>query len=47
LYENGRGVSRDYTQAFDYYLQAAKRGSAVAQHNIGDLYQHGDGVPKE
>ena len=44
LYEQGFGVSQNYTKAMDWYLLAADQGLAEAQHNMGMLYYHGYGV---
>jgi len=47
LYEQGRGVPRDYSAAARYYEAASLRGYAPAQNNLGSLYQHGLGVSKD
>jgi TPR repeat protein len=44
LYEQGFGVSQNYTEAMNWYRQAADQGLAEAQHNMGMLYYHGYGV---
>ncbi len=44
LYEQGYGVSQNYTEAMTWYKQAADQGLAEAQHNVGMLYYHGYGV---
>ena len=44
LYEQGYGVSQNYTEAMTWYQQAADQGLAEAQHNVGMLYYHGYGV---
>ena len=41
LYETGQGVSRDLDKALEYYQLAAKQGHAVAQYNLGRIYQTG------
>ena len=38
LYEQGYGVSQNYTEAMTWYKQAADQGLAEAQHNVGMLY---------
>jgi TPR repeat protein len=44
LYEQGFGVSQNYSMAMDWYRKAADQGLAEAQHNMGMLYYHGYGV---
>lgn len=44
IYESGRGVGRDYTQAARWYLLAAEQGHPGAQFNLGHLYRLGSGV---
>lgn len=44
LYEEGYGVSQNYTEAMNWYKKAANQGLAEAQHNVGMLYYHGYGV---
>ena len=44
LYEQGFGVSQNYTEAMSWYRQAADQGLDEAQHNMGMLYYHGYGV---
>jgi len=46
LYEHGKGVPRDYVQAFENYSASAHEGYAPAENNLGTLYHHGNGVPK-
>lgn len=46
-YEKGRGVPQDYNIAAITYLEAAKRGYAPAQANVGVLYaKNVPGVPQ-
>lgn len=44
LYEEGLGVSQDYTEAMRWYRLAANSELPQAQHNIGLLYYLGYGV---
>ena len=44
LYENGRGVERDYVEAAKWYREAARQGIVVAQSKLGALYKNGVGV---
>ncbi|QRY58989.1 tetratricopeptide repeat protein [Sphingobacterium siyangense] len=37
----------NYTEAFNWFQQAAGRGNAVAQFNLGVMYANGQGVPKD
>jgi len=37
-------VNPDYVQAMSWYKKAANRGNALAQYNIGMLYENGHGV---
>jgi TPR repeat protein len=43
-YETGRGVERDMSRAFYWYMEAAKNGSACAAHNVYLCYTDGLGV---
>lgn len=45
-YYLGRGVERDYKQAFALYTKAAEQGYAKAQYNLGCMYIRGCGVEK-
>jgi TPR repeat protein len=47
LYEQGRGLPRDYAKAADNYQAAALRGYDLAQNNLGSLYLYGLGVPRD
>ena len=46
-YENGRGVTQDYDQAFQWYTKAAEQGSPDAQYNLGWMYSRGRGVTRD
>ena len=46
MYEHAKGVKKDYKTAFNYYLQAAELGNAIAQNNLGLCYEKGRGVKK-
>lgn len=46
LYENGRGLPRDYEKAAENYQAAALQSLSLAQNNLGKLYELGLGVPK-
>lgn len=42
--EKGEGVPADFTEAANWYRQAAGKGSAAAQYRLGRLYERGLGV---
>jgi TPR repeat protein len=41
IYQQGQGVEKNMFYAYDYYLQAANRGSAEAMWNLADMYGSG------
>ena len=43
-YYEGRGVTRDYGEAFLWFEKAAKKGNAKAMEKLGDCYMNGQGV---
>jgi len=43
-YYFGRGVSKDYKQAFSWFRKAADAGNTTAMANLGVMYEHGYGV---
>ena len=45
-YENGRGVSQNYSEAAKWYSKSAEQGNAGAQNNLGKCYYNGIGVVK-
>jgi TPR repeat protein len=47
MYEHGRGVPQDETEAVRWYRLAANQGFAVAQSNLGVMYRNGRGVPQD
>ncbi|KAG0266074.1 hypothetical protein BGZ95_003112 [Linnemannia exigua] len=47
IYKNGRGVTRSYRTAMDWYVKSAAQGYLSAQNNIGNLYYHGRGVTQD
>ena len=42
----GKGVEKDAVQAVKWYLMSAERGCAVAQGELGSMYELGEGVGK-
>jgi TPR repeat protein len=47
MYEEGLGVSIDYTEAVGWLLQAAERGSSEAKTHLGFLYLYGRGMSQD
>jgi uncharacterized protein len=47
MYETGRGVPQNYTEAAMWYRRAAEQGDSLAQYSLGLLYDRGFGVPKD
>lgn len=47
LFETGRGVPQNYTEAAMWYRLAAEQGDSRAQYSLGLLYDRGRGVPKD
>jgi len=45
LYNDGRGVPQDYTEAVKWYRKSAEQGNAAGQANLGTMYSAGRGVP--
>ena len=45
LFDSGRGVAHDDTEAIRWYTLAADQGCAVAQQYLGTMYASGSGVP--
>lgn len=45
-YSQGRGVNRDWKQAFEWYRKAAIQGYAPAQYEIANCYHYGRGTAK-
>ena len=46
MYDEGRGVPQDYTEALKWYRLAAAQGDALAQYHLGLMYAKGYGVPQ-
>ena len=47
MFETGRGVPRNYTEAAMWYRRAAEQGDSLAQYSLGLLYDRGFGVPRD
>ena len=46
-FANGKGATRDYAQAAEWYLKAADQSHSLAQFNLGMMYAQGQGVPRD
>lgn len=46
MFETGRGVPQNYTEAALWYRRAAEQGNSFAQYSLGLLYDRGHGVPR-
>ena len=47
LYENGRGVTKDFKEALGWYQKAAEQGNGRAQHKLGIMDPNGNGVSQD
>jgi len=47
MFETGRGVPQNYTEAAHWYRRAAEQGDSLAQYSLGLLYDKGQGVPRD
>lgn len=47
MFETGRGVPQNYTEAAMWYHRAAEQGDSLAQYSLGLLYDRGQGVPRD
>jgi TPR repeat protein len=47
MFETGRGVPQNYTEAAMWYRRAAEQGDSAAQYSLGLLYDKGFGVPRD
>jgi hypothetical protein len=47
MYETGRGVPQNYTDAAMWYRRAAEQGDSLAQYSLALLYDRGQGVPRD
>jgi uncharacterized protein len=45
-YEKGLGIGKSLPRAFEYYVRAALLGDAQSHYEIGRMYFHGTGVPR-
>jgi len=47
MYFDGDGVTQNYKQAYNWYMQSAKQGNEYAQFFIGYMYKQGNGIEKD
>ena len=47
MFENGQGVSQDYTKACEWFRKAAEQNDTYAQYSLGRLYELGQGVEQD
>ena len=47
MYDEGRGVPLNRTEAAKWYRKAAQQGHAKAQRSLGLKYEYGQGVPRD
>ena len=47
MYDQGKGVPEDDSEAVRWYRAAAEQGNATAQLNLGVMYDQGKGVPED
>ena len=47
LYRLGRGVTKDFVKAVEWYRKSAEQGFSRAQANLGNMYLLGQGVPRD
>jgi TPR repeat protein len=43
----GAGVATNTAEAVEWFRRAAEQGNALAQSNLGVMYQHGESIPKD
>src|SRR6185503_62643 len=47
MYDEGKSVEQDSTEATKWYRKAAEQGFAKAQLNLGAMYENGEGIPQD
>uniref|UniRef100_UPI0020C16A87 tetratricopeptide repeat protein n=1 Tax=Lysinibacillus fusiformis TaxID=28031 RepID=UPI0020C16A87 len=47
LFDKGKGVKQDYTEAAKWIEQATSQGHIKAQYQLAQMHIHGQGVPKD
>ena len=46
-YDNGQGVTQDFTKSFEWYLKAANNEDADAMFSAGLCYSNGKGMTRD
>ena len=46
-FKGGKGLPKDSAEAVKWYRKSAEQGDAIAQYNLGLMYDSGDGVPQD
>ena len=44
MYDTGKGVAQNATEAVQWYERAAKKGNSTAQYQLGLKYKEGSGI---
>jgi hypothetical protein len=47
MFETGRGVPQNYSEAAMWFRRSAEQGNGAAQYSLGLLYDKGFGVPRD
>ena len=47
MFETGRGVPQNFSEAAMWYRRSAEQGNGAAQYSLGLLYDKGFGVPRD
>jgi hypothetical protein len=47
MYERGRGVEKNLTEAFHLFKESADQGNPYGQMNLGLMYENGTGVQQD
>ena len=47
MYDNGRGVEENHSEAVAWYRKATEQGDAGGQFNLGIMYDNGKGVKQD
>ncbi len=47
MYDLGKGVNQDYTEAIKWYRKAAELGDVDGQCNLGQMYYYGKGINQD
>jgi uncharacterized protein len=47
MYYYGKGVSKDYAEAAQWYRKSAEQGNTNAEYSLAYMYHGGKGVPQD